>query len=167
MEQRKPSHRRRFEVTEDGPWRFGDFYDGRRTMPGSVCQMSVGDLPLRKAPDSSKICARYGLPVTAHERLEPVCWLKPSGERIGISAEYGGCGLLHRKRQGRTGNRHPPHGSLEKGELYAHPLRKAAADLYLLDGKQHWLPCFIHGFRYIGISGIRGEDEQIEARPLF
>ncbi|MGI6316782.1 MAG: family 78 glycoside hydrolase catalytic domain [Christensenellales bacterium] len=163
-----------FEVTEDGPWRFGDFYDGE-TYDARISLSDVGWRPT--APEKlrihPKICARYGLPVTAHERLEPVCWLEaPSGELI---ADFGQnmAGVVSFIVNGKAGQeiviRHTE--ALEKGELYAQNLRSAKQRLTYIcrDGKQHWLPRFTYmGFRYIGISGIRREDiEQIEAIALY
>ena len=73
-----------FEVTEDGPWRFGDFYDGE-TFDARIKEQDILWHPatqetLRISP---RIYSRYGCAVTAHERFDPVSWqTSPSGELI-------------------------------------------------------------------------------------
>ena len=163
-----------FEVTEDGPWRFGDFYDGetydaRISLSGADWKPAAPE-KLRVHP---KLCERYGLPVTAHERFAPVSWHEaPSGELI---ADFGQnlAGVISFTVNGKVGQqiviRHAE--ALEKSELYVQNLRSAKQTLTYVcrDGRQSWSPRFTYmGFRYIGISGIRREDiEHIEAVALY
>ena len=62
-----------WEVTEDTPWRFADFFDGEvydaRMDLDKASWRSAAAETLRVKP---KLSARCGLPVTAHEVLEPV-----------------------------------------------------------------------------------------------
>jgi len=163
-----------FEVSEEGPWRFGDFYDGetydaRIDMAGIAWHRAAPET-LRVQP---RIRSRYGLPVVAHERLTPVSWTKaPSGEWI---ADFGQnlAGVVELTVNGRAGQqiviRHAE--ALEKGELYVQNLRSAKQRLTYLckDGVQQYSPRFTYmGFRYIGISGVeRDAIESIEAVAVY
>lgn len=162
-----------FEVTESSPWRFGDFYDGETY----DARTSLSDADWKPAaPDKlqvhPKLCERYGLPVTAHERFAPVSWQESrSGELI---ADFGQnmAGVVSFTVNGKAGQqiviRHAE--AMENGELHVRNLRSAKQTLTYVccDGRQSWSPRFTYmGFRYIGISGICRDDiECIEAVAL-
>ena len=63
----------RWEVTEDGPWRFADFYDGE-VYDARVDRSGLNWRPAapEKLRVNPRICVRYGEKVTAHEVLEPL-----------------------------------------------------------------------------------------------
>ena len=163
-----------FEVSLEGPWRFADFYDGE-TYDARIQLSQIGWKPatievLRVHP---AMTARYGLPVTAHERLKPVAWQKaPSGELI-VDFGQNIAGVVDLILQGHEGQvitiRHAE--ALDKGELYVQNLRSAKQTLTYIckDGGQSYSPRFTYmGFRYIVISGIRQEDiEGVEAVALY
>lgn len=74
----------RFEVMEDSPWQFADFYDGEiynAAFDWSDAVWRPATLEaLRSAP---QISARYGCAVLPHETFQPVAWhTAPSGELI-------------------------------------------------------------------------------------
>ncbi len=163
-----------FEVSEEGPWRFGDFYDGetydaRIDMAGIAWHRSAPET-LRVQP---RIRSRYGLPVVAHERLTPISWTKASSGEWIVDFGQNLAGVVALTVNGRAGQqiviRHAE--TLEKGELYVQNLRSAKQLLTYLckDGVQQYSPRFTYmGFRYIGISGIEKDDiESIEAVAVY
>ena len=163
----------RFQVTEDSPWLFADFYDGE-TYDGSWNPDSARWRPAveEKLKVRPAIRARYGEPVTAHEVLEPVAWSRsPSGELI---CDFGQniAGVVSMKLVGAAGQKVVVrHGeALEKGELYVQNLRSAKQTVTYIcrDGEQEYSPRLTYmGFRYVGIQGIEQEDLTIRAFALY
>ncbi len=163
----------RFEVTEDTPWRFADFYDGESYDAGwdaaAVRWRPAAEEKLKVRP---AIRARYGEPVTAHEVLEPVAWFRaPSGELI---CDFGQniAGVIRVKLNGKAGQeivfRHAE--ALENGELYVQNLRSAKQTVTYLcrDGEQEYSPRLTYmGFRYVGIRGVEQEDLEIKAVAVY
>lgn len=163
----------RFQVTEDGPWRFADFYDGETYHANRVAAAAVWrPATEEKLKVSPAIFARYGEPVTAHEVLEPVAWTRaPSGELI---CDFGQniAGVISVKLTGAAGQKIVfRHGeALENGELYVQNLRSAKQTITYVcrDGEQEYSPHFTYmGFRYVGICGIEKEDLTIRAVALY
>ncbi len=162
-----------FQVTEDSPWRFADFYDGE-TYHANWDPAAAVWRPA--AAEKLKVCpvirARYGEPVTAHEVLEPVAWDRaPSGELI---CDFGQniAGIVSIKLHGHVGQeiviRHAE--ALENGELYVQNLRSAKQEIRYIcrDGEQEYSPRFTYmGFRYAGITGIRREDLEVKAVAVY
>ena len=161
-------------VTENGPWRFGEFFDGEvydaRIDLNQADWQAAAPEHMRNHP---RIYARYGLPVITHERFTPVSWQEaPSGELI---ANFGQnmSGVISFTVHGKAGQqiiiRHGE--ALEKGELYVQNLRSAKQTVTYTcrDGRQSWSPRFTcMGFQYVSISGIRREDiECMEAVSLY
>jgi alpha-L-rhamnosidase len=163
----------RWEVTEDGPWRFADWYDGEiydaRVELKDANWRAAAPEKLRVKP---KLSARYGLPVVAHEILEPVAWsLAPSGELI---CDFGQniAGVVSVRLSGKAGQeivfRHAE--ALENGELYVQNLRSAKQELRYTcrEGEQAYSPRFTYmGFRYVGIRGIAKEDLDLKAVAIY
>ena len=163
----------RFQVTEDSPWRFADFYDGEiyhaNWDPASAVWRSAAEEKLKVRP---AIRARYGEPVTEHEILEPAAWTcAPSGELI---CDFGQniAGVISIKLNGRAGQeivfRHGE--ALENGELFVKNLRTAKQTVTYVcrEGEQEYSPRFTYmGFRYVGITGIRQEDLEIKAVAVY
>lgn len=164
---------RRFQVTEDSPWQFADFYDGE-TYDGSWTPDRAQWRPAveEKLKVRPAIFARYGEPVTAHEVLEPVAWTRsPSGELI---CDFGQniAGVISVKVKGKLGQKLVfRHGeALEKGELYVQNLRSAKQTVTYIcrEGEQKYAPRLTYmGFRYVGIRGIEQEDLTIRAVALY
>ena len=162
-----------WEVTEDTPWRFADFFDGEvydaRIDLDKASWHNAAAEKLRVKP---KLSARCGLPVTAHEVLAPIAWLEaPSGERI---ADFGQniAGVLSFRVKGKAGQeivfRHAE--VLEHGELYVQNLRSAKQELRYIcrEGEQAYSPRFTYmGFRYVGIRGIQKEDIALQAIAVY
>ena len=163
-----------FEVSMGGPWRLADFYDGEtydaRIQPE---QMNWNPAAIEALHVHPELTARYGLPVTPHERLKPVAWQEaPSGELIVDFGQNiaGAVDFTVRGHEGQTITiRHAE--ALERGELYVQNLRSAKQTLTYIckEGRQSCSPRFTYmGFRYIGISGVRREDiESIEAVAVY
>ena len=163
----------RWEVTEDGPWRFADFFDGEvydaRIEMKAANWRSAAVEKLRIKP---KLSVRYGLPVTAHEVLEPVAWTEaPSGELI---CDFGQniAGVVSFQLTGKAGQklvfRHAE--ALENGELYVQNLRSAKQELRYIcrEGEQEYSPRFTYmGFRYVGIRGVEKENLKIKALAVY
>lgn len=162
-----------FEVTEDGPWRFGDFYDGEiydaRIKEQDIIWRPAAQETLRISP---KIYSRYGCAVTAHERFAPVSWrTSPSGEVI-VDFGQNIAGVIELSICGKAGQeiviRHAE--ALEEGELYVQNLRSAKQTIRYIcrEGDQSYSPRFTYmGFRYAGICGVKREDIQIAAVALY
>lgn len=163
----------RWEVTEDGPCRFADFYDGE------VYDARVDSTGLNWRPAAAEklrvdpnVCARYGEKVTAHEVFEPAAWFEaPSGELI---CDFGQniAGVVSFRVRGKAGQeivfRHGE--ALEHGELYVQNLRSARQELRYIcrEGGQEYSPRFTYmGFRFVGIRGARKEDIDLKAIAVY
>lgn len=163
----------RYKVTEDSPWRFGDFYDGETydttVTPEKIQWRQAAPEKLKVHP---RITARYGDKVLQHERLKPVSWsVAPSGELI---CDFGQniAGVVELKVNGRAGQiitiRHAE--TLEEGELYVQNLRSAKQTLTYIcrEGEQTYSPCLTYmGFQYVGIRGAAREDIELTAIALY
>ncbi len=162
-----------WEVTQDGPWRFADFFDGE--VYDARIEMKAANwrfAAVEKLRIKPKLSVRYGLPVTAHEVLEPVAWTEaPSGELI---CDFGQniAGVVSFQLTGKAGQklvfRHAE--ALENGELYVQNLRSAKQELRYIcrEGEQEYSPRFTYmGFRYVGIRGVEKENLEIKAIAVY
>lgn len=162
-----------WQVTQDGPVRMADFYDG---------ETYDATLDLTKAswraaaPETLRvhpaITADYGAPVKAQQVLQPVAVTKaPNGETI---YDFGQnfAGIIRLKLSGKAGQtvsvRHAeilnPDGSLNTVFLRT---AKAMLLYHCKDGVQEYAPRFTYmGFRYAAISGIDPADVQVVAVVL-
>lgn len=164
----------RFEVSEDGPCRFADFYDGeyydasRENMEKAAGFHPASRERLRVHPE---ISVRTCPPVRKTAAEKPVsCRRLPSGELLydfGTNA----AGVISFTVNGRAGQRiffH--HGEAVTGEgendaLYTANLRSAKQEvLYICrGGRQSYSPRFTYmGFRYVTVEGVREEDLTLE-----
>ena len=163
-----------WDVTEDGPFRMVDLYDGE-TYDASV---ELDKLEWRKAtletPRSTPaIYAELGAPVTAHERFAPLSCTKVGNVYV---YDFGQnlAGVVHLAiRNAKRGQvitvRHAeilnPDGSLNVAFLRT---AKATATYTCIDGEQTYMPSMSYmGFRYVSIEGIEPEDVQPEAVALY
>lgn len=160
-----------WEVTREGNYRFGDFYDGeiydaRRDL--KAVRWKKADLLEPKI--HPQLIAGYGAPVKDHEILEPVkVFTAKSGERI---YDFGQnfAGVISLKIHGAKDGqniviRHAE--ALEKGELWTVNLRSAKARAVYIcrEGEQEYRPRLTYmGFRYAGIRGI--DEDQVEVRGI-
>jgi len=162
-----------WQVTEDGRFREAEFYSGE-TYDATI---NYGKLTWRQAGletlnISPKIMAQYGAAVRAHEVLTPVsCMTSPSGVLI-YDMGQNFAGVIRAKIKGKQGQKVVfSHAEiLMNGELYTQPLRSAKQQaVYIcVDGKQTWSPRMTYmGFRYVGVTGIRAEDLELDALALY
>lgn len=161
-----------WEVTENGPVRMADLYDGE-----TYDATHETDGWHAAAPETLKITpaitAEYGAPVTAHEVFKPVAvTTAPDGETI---YDFGQnfAGVIRISLQGSAGQvitvRHAeilnPDGTLNTTFLRS---AKATATYTCRDGKQTYSPRFTYmGFRYAGIKGVKPENVEVEAVALY
>lgn len=162
-----------FEVSQDGPLRFADWFDGEvfdaRRNSEDMNWSFAREEKIRLRP---RISVRYGLPVTAHEAFAPAVWIEtPSGELI---ADFGQniAGVVSFSINAENGQeivfRHAE--ALENGELYIQNLRSAKQQLRYIckDGLQSYSPRFTYmGFRYVGIRGIKRENIELKAIAVY
>ncbi|MBR6322748.1 MAG: family 78 glycoside hydrolase catalytic domain, partial [Lachnospiraceae bacterium] len=158
----------KFEVTEDGPWTFADFYDGESYDAQKEAPASYNPLwrkaSVEKLRISPRIRLRYGLPVTAHEQFEAAfIGTSPPGEAL---YDFGQnfAGVVTFEAEAHAGQqiiiRHAE--MLDRGELYVKNLRTAKQILTYTcrEGKQSWSPRFTYmGFRYIGVRIVDDAEE--------
>ena len=162
-----------FLVTREGNCQAADLYDGE-VYDATIDSEKINWHPaaeesLRAAP---KITAAYGVPVRAHEIMKPNTCTEHQGELI---YDFGQnfAGIVRLKMNGRKGQkitvRHSeilnPDGSLNTKFLRT---AKARVTYTCRAGRQIYSPSFTYmGFRYISITGIAGEDIEVEALALY
>lgn len=146
-------------VTEDGPVRMADLYDGE-TYDATV---ELKDISWRRAAYerlsvSPRLLADYGAGVTEHETFAPL-----SCTRVGDALVYdfgqNFAGVVRLTVTGKRGQRITVrHGEIRNpdGTLNTAFLRtaKATATYICKDGLQTWAPSLTYmGFRYISVDG--------------
>lgn len=162
-----------WQVTQDGNYRFGDFYDGETydsTVDLSQIRWSFADVYRPKF--SPKLTARYGCAVTEQETLKPVAaYPAKNGKELLYDFGQNFAGVVRLRLNGHKGQtvtvRHAE--ILLNGDLCVRSLRtaKATATYICTDGLQEYSPRLTYmGFRYIGVSGIKPEDLTVEAVVL-
>ena len=162
-----------WQVTEEGPVRMADLYDGE-TYDATV---DLNAVTWRKAAQETLrvhpvIEAQYGLPVVAHEAMKPTACHKAGDETVyDFGQNFAGVVCLQiRGRKGQTVKvRHAeilnPDGSLNVSFLRS---AKATATYTCVDGEQSYSPRFSYmGFRYVGVSGIDQKDIEVTAVPVY
>ncbi|SCP96994.1 family 78 glycoside hydrolase catalytic domain [Anaerobium acetethylicum] len=162
-----------WEVTEDGNYRFTEFYAGE-TYDATV---ELEKLAWRKAGIEKlkihpEIKASYGAMVRAHEEFRPIsCTKAPSGMLI---YDFGQnfAGVIRAVIRGKKGQEILFHHAevLMDGELFTKPLRSALqqARYICTEGEQTYSPRMTYmGFRYSGVEGIREEDLELTAIALY
>lgn len=163
-----------WEVTEEGPVRMAEFYDGE-TYDATI---DLENVPWRKATIEAprihpqNVMADYSAPVIAHERMTPVSCKKQDGLLI---YDFGQnfAGVVELTLRGKRGQvvtvRHAeilnPDGSLNTTFLRT---AKATATYTCVDGEQTYSPRFTYmGFRYISVEGIEEKDIDVAALALY
>ena len=162
-----------WQVTEDGPVKMADLYDGE-TYDATVSLDSVSWKPaaVEEMRVHPKIEAQYGLPVTAHEALEPVS-VTERGEEIiydfGQNCAGIVCMTVNASQGQKVTVRHAeilnPDGSLNTAFLRT---AKATLTYTCREGEQTYAPRFTYmGFRYISVTGITQDNIQVRLIPLY
>ncbi len=161
-----------WNVTEEGNYRFGDFYDGEiYDATVDLNRVAWRRASVFRAPVSPEIKASYGCPVTVQETLAPVeTFPGKNGEMI---YDFGQnfAGVVSLQIEGKKGQeiriRHAE--SIFDGDICVNSMRtaKATAVYICREGRQSYSPRLTYmGFRYIGISGIEPEKLQVFALVL-
>lgn len=164
---------RKWQVTEDGPVKMAEWYDGETYDAGHgwehACWRDAGITAARGTP---RLLAQYGDPVRAYGETKPVKWeTAPSGEVIyDFGQNFAGVISIHIKdaKKGQIVKfRHAE--VLAEGELFVKSLRtaKATVTYKCREGEQDYSPRFTYmGFRYVGMRGIKPEDIEVSALVL-
>ena len=161
-----------WQVTEDGPVRMADIYDGETY---DATKETTGWH--NAAPETLKITpaitAEYGAPVKAHEVMRPVAVTTAKDGEVIYDFGQNFAGVIHMKLNGKAGQvitvRHAeilnPDGTLNTTFLRT---AKATATYICRDGEQEYSPRFSYmGFRYAGVKGIDPKELEIEAVALY
>ncbi|MBP5154174.1 MAG: family 78 glycoside hydrolase catalytic domain [Lachnospiraceae bacterium] len=162
-----------WEVTEDGPVKMADFYDGETydaaADPASFVWRSAAAETLKIRP---QILAEYGSPVLPHEVFQPKS-CKKVGDAFIYDFGQNFAGVVNLKINGKKGQTVTvKHAEIlnRDGSLNLSFLRSAKATLTYLckDGLQCYSPRFTYmGFRYISIEGIDAKDVEVTATAIY
>jgi alpha-L-rhamnosidase len=161
-----------WEVSTDGPYRMAEWYDGETYDAAITAQDQTWRKAVVTSPKGAPvIVAQYGPSVRAQQVMTPVSQIiAPSGELV---YDFGQnfAGVVRARLRGRRGQvvtfRHAE--VLVDQELFVTSLRtaKATATYSCVDGDQVYSPRLTYmGFRYVGVSGIRPEELELEALVL-
>ena len=162
-----------WQVTEDGPVRMADLYDGE-TYDATVNMdranwHAAAPETLRVSP---AIRAEIGAPVKVQAVLKPVS-CKKVGEELIYDFGQNFAGVIRLTVKGKAGQvitiRHAeilnPDGTLNTAFLRT---AKATAAYTCREGVQTWNPRFTYmGFRYISVTGAAEETLTVEALALW
>ncbi len=163
-----------WEVTEEGPVRFAEFYDGEvydaRVDLGSVAWRAAAREQLRVTPALSAAC---GNPVRLHEPMEPVSVTRVGDELI---YDFGQnfAGVVEFDLLGANEGQvvRVRHAEILKpdGTLNTDFLRTAKAELVYTAraGDQTYRPRMTYmGFRYVSVTGADEAAITVRAYPVF
>ena len=164
-----------WEVTEDGPYRMADIYDGE-TYDAAIDKEKI--FWRKAAPEQLRftpnLMADYGSPVKAHEEMKPVsCKKRQDGTLIyDFGQNFAGVVKLGIKRAKKGQAITVKHAEIlnRDGSLNTRFLRtaKATAMYTCREGAQEYSPRLTYmGFRYISVSGIDKEDVNVTALALY
>lgn len=163
-----------WEVTEEGPFRMADIYDGE-TYDATV---SYDKLTWRKAAAEKlrvqpQLLADYSVPVKAHETMRPVSSKTMADGSIVYDFGQNFAGVVALKLTGKKGQKITVrHGEIvdADGQPNYDILRsaKATAEYICRDGEQTYSPTLSYmGFRYVQIWGIGAKDVEVSAYALY
>lgn len=163
-----------WDVTDQGNYRFGDFYDGE-TYDARIDlnKITWQKAEIQKYSFSPKIQAQYSNKVITHSIVKPLSITKSKDEKEYIY-DFGQnmAAILSLKINGKD-SQHIiiRHGEiLNDGNLSVKSLRtaKATVDYTCKDGMQTYTPVLTYmGFRYAAVSGIDPDNIEIEALPIY
>jgi alpha-L-rhamnosidase len=161
-----------FLVSEDGPFRMADFYDGE-TYDARIDLEKVSFHPAAKESlrIHPELRADYSNPVKINRVLLPKkSWVKDGLTYYDFGQNF--AGLVRLSLFGKTGEKIViRHAEVlnEDGSLAIQLLRSAQATLtyYPVDGEQTYTPSFTYmGFRYVSLEGISPEQVKVEGLVL-
>lgn len=159
-----------WEVTQDGPVRMADWYDGE-TYDATIQPAGWKKADIVQPRGKPKLLAQYGPPVRAVRIMQPVSCTKMAEDRAIYDFGQNFAGVIQADITASHGQavafRHAE--ALVNGELYVQNLRSAKAALCYTcrEGEQHYSPRYTFmGFRYVEVSGIRPEQIKLSARVL-
>ncbi len=163
-----------WEVTEEGPYRMADLYDGE-TYDAAV---DLDQISWRKAAKEElkftpNLFADYGSPVKAHEEMHPVSVNHLDDGTLVYDFGQNFAGVVKLKLRGKKGQKVTVrHAEIlnKDGSLNVKFLRtaKATATYLCRDGEQEYSPKLTYmGFRYVGIRGIEESDIEVSALALY
>lgn len=163
-----------WQVTEDGPFRMADLYDGETyDATVSLDKAAWRAAGVERPRVRPRITADYGVPVRAHETFDPIAvTTAPDGETI---YDFGQnfAGVVRLRIDGTAGRRVTVrHAEIlnPDGGLNVEFLRtaKATATYVCRDGEQEYSPRLTYmGFRYVGVSGIDPERVRVQGVALY
>lgn len=158
-------------VTTDFNLRFSEFYDGE-VFDATKTAVNFEWAKATKIPVNPTIEARYGVPVTAHERFKPTVVSKV-GEEIIYDFHQNFAGVVKFKVRAKSGQkitlRHAEILNKDKS-LNTVFLRSAKCQIVYIakEGEQEYMPETTYmGFRYVGVSGIDEDDIELEGVALY
>lgn len=163
-----------WEVTEDGPYRMADLYDGE-TYDASIDaeQIAWRKASIEKLRFTPRLTADYSSPVRAHEEMQPVSCTEMADGSLIYDFGQNFAGVVRLKIRGKKGQtvtvRHAEILNRD-GTLNVKFLRtaKATAVYTCRDGEQEYSPRLTYmGFRYISVEGIAREDVGVSALALY
>ena len=163
-----------WEVTEEGPYKMADLYDGETYDATADCETAHWrKAALEKLRVNPQIMADYGAPVKAHERFTPRSCNKLADGTLIYDFGQNFAGVVDLKINGKKGQtvtvRHAeilnPDGTLNVAFLRG---AKATAAYTCVDGEQAYSPTLTYmGFRYISVEGIEETDIDVAALALY
>ncbi|WP_322151273.1 family 78 glycoside hydrolase catalytic domain [Paratractidigestivibacter sp.] len=163
-----------WEVTEDGPVRYAEFYDGEVY----DARVSLEDATWRRAARetlrvSPRLTAACGDPVRLHDRMEPVS-VTHVGDQLVFDFGQNFAGVVELRLRGAAEGQvvRVRHAEILKpdGTLNTDFLRSAKAELVYTckAGDQSFCPTLTYmGFRYVGVEGADEKDLALCAYPVF
>lgn len=162
-----------WRVSEEGNYKEAEFYNGEvydATVQLENIQWSRAGLEnLRYKP---KLLAQYGVPVRAHEIMDPVSCQRAEDGSLIYDFGQNFAGVISAKIKGSKGQKIVfSHAEiLMDGELYTRPLRSAKQQAVYIckEGEQEYQPRLTYmGFRYVGVTGIEAENLELKAVALY
>ncbi len=164
---------RNWRVSEAGPLRFAEWYDGEifdaNINESNITYKRADEVKIRYNP---QILPQYGLPVRVWNTLKPVSVTKNNSGKLIYDFGRNFAGVLSFKVKGKRGQKITfVHAEAVKkdGELNTAPLRTAKQTLVYIckDGEQSYSPRFTYmGFRYVSVEGVAQEDIEITGLAL-
>lgn len=161
-----------WEVTENGNYRFGDFYDGEYYDSTVELEKQLWK-KVAVTKFKTNLVIQIDKGVIAHEQLFPVSVFEAAnGKEIIYDFGQNFAGVVHLKIHGKRGQKITVRHAelLHNGDLCLKSLRtaKATATYICKDGKQEYSPRLTYmGFRYIAVSGISERDIEVSSYALY
>ncbi len=162
-----------WRVTEKGPVREADFYDGEvYDATVDIEKADFRNAVEEKLKSKPTLFAAEGVPVKAHERMLPV---GSHQTKEGIVYDFGQnfAGVIELTLEAKAGQVVTVHHAeilKPDSTLHTEFLRTAKARVVYTckEGKQSYSPKFTYmGFRYVCVEGIEADKVEVSARALY